>query len=56
MEERRSYLEIFLRELAQHKFIIESEEFVLFAQSDFVDKALNALPKQNPSEILEKYR
>lgn len=57
VEERRSLLERFLRELAKFKFLINSSEFAIFARRQGeVDKALDVLPKQTPGQILEKYR
>ena len=57
VEERRTLLERFLRELAKFDFIIESKEFKIFSrgQGD-VDEQLSKLPKQTPLAILQKYR
>ena len=57
VEERRSLLERLIREISQFDFLVESKEFQIFARgSGEVTKTLEDLPKQTPTEILEKYR
>lgn len=57
VEERRQLLERFLRECSKYDFIIESQEFRIFArQAGEVVDVLEKMPKQSPSQILEKYR
>jgi hypothetical protein len=57
VEERRSLLERFIREISMFDFLIESKEFQIFArgQGEVTDQ-LEKLPKQSPTEILEKYK
>lgn len=57
VEERRSLLESFIREISKFDFLIESKEMQMFARgAGEVAKQLEELPKQTPTEILEKYR
>lgn len=57
IEERRSLLDRFIRECAKFEFILESQEFRIFArQSGEVGDTLEKLPAQNPGQILDKYR
>lgn len=57
LEERRSLLERFLRELAQFKFIISSEEFKIFSRgAGEVLNSFKALPAVSPKDILDKFR
>ena len=58
LEERRQLLERFLKEIAKYEYIVTSSEFSIFARSgdNSVNVSLNALPKQPPIEILNKYR
>ena len=57
IEERRALLTRFIREIAQFEFIINSEEFKIFARTNGeIKKLIEALPKQRPKEILEKFR
>jgi sorting nexin-1/2 len=57
IEERRSLLERFMKEIGKHDYIIHSKEFKTFARDKGeVEKVLNALPKQTPMQVLEKYR
>ena len=49
VEERRSLLERFMKEVAKYDYIIYSKEFKIFARGKGeVDKVLYALPKQTP--------
>ena len=57
VEERRQLLERFIRECSKYEFIIESKEFKIFSrQAGEVNEVLEKMPKQTPSQILEKYR
>lgn len=57
VEERRSLLERLIREICNFDFLIESKEFQIFAHgSGEVTKILEDMPKQSPTEILERYR
>jgi sorting nexin-1/2 len=57
IEERRSLLERFMKEIGKYDYIIHSKEFKTFARDrGEVEKVLNALPKQSPMQVLEKYR
>jgi sorting nexin-1/2 len=57
VEERRQLLERFIQECSKYNYIIESEEFQIFARAagEIVDR-LDKLPKQGPGKILDKYR
>lgn len=57
LEDRRQLLERFMKEIAKFDYIVFSKEFKVFVRSQGdIDKVLNALPKQTPLQILEKYR
>ena len=57
VEERRQLLERFLRECSKYEFIIESQEFKIFSrQNGEVNEVLEKMPRQSPSQILDKYR
>jgi sorting nexin-1/2 len=57
IEERRSLLERFLKEIAKFDVLIHSKEFKIFSrEKGDIEKFLNALMKQTPMQILEKYR
>ena len=57
VEERRSLLERFMKEIAKFDYIVYSKEFKVFARGKGeIDKVLFALPKQTPMQVLEKYR
>jgi sorting nexin-1/2 len=57
IEERRSLLDRFIRECAKFEFILESQEFKIFArQSGEVGETLEKLGAQTPGQILDKYR
>ena len=57
VEERRYYLERFLRKLAKFDFVLSWEEFKIFARiNGNIDKFLTNLPKQNIDTILTKYK
>ena len=49
IEERRSLLERFMKEIAKYDYIVFSKEFKIFARmKGEVDKILFALPMQTP--------
>jgi sorting nexin-1/2/sorting nexin-4 len=56
IQERRYYLERFLRKLARFGFIINGQEFQMFArpQSPDVEKALGKLPKMTAQDLYER--
>ena len=58
LQERRFYLERFLRKLAQYDFIINSQEFQIFArpQGLEVDKSLSRLPKMSSSQLYDRLK
>lgn len=57
VEERRSLLERFMKEISKYDYIIHSKEFKIFSRGKGeIDKILFALPKQTPMQVLEKYR
>jgi sorting nexin-1/2 len=57
IEERRSLLERFMKEVAKYDYLVNSQELKIFARDHGdVEKILSALPKQTPLMILEKYR
>ena len=57
VEERRSLLERFMKEIAVYDYIVFSKEFKIFARGKGeVDKVLPMLPKQTPMQVLDKYR
>lgn len=46
-----------MKEIAKYDYIIYSKEFKVFARGKGeIDKVLQALPKQTPMQVLEKYR
>ena len=50
-------LERFMKELARFDYLVNSKEFKIFArEKGDIEKILNALMKQTPMQILEKYR
>ena len=58
LQERRFYLERFLRKLARYDFIINSQEFQLFARPQGLDveKSLNKLPKLSNSQLYDRLK
>jgi hypothetical protein len=57
IEERRSLLNRFIFECSKFPFIIESKEFRIFArQAGEVSETLERLPRETPTQILEKFR
>mmetsp|Transcript_23403 Transcript_23403/g.17821 ORF Transcript_23403/g.17821 Transcript_23403/m.17821 type:complete len:180 (+) Transcript_23403:587-1126(+) len=57
IEERRSLLERFMKELSRFDYLVYSKEFKIFTrQQGDIEKLLTAQVKQSPMQILEKYR
>lgn len=58
LQERRYYLERFLRKLARFDFIIESQEFQLFSRPNGIDveKGLNRLPKLGAGSMYDRMK
>jgi len=57
VEFRRALLERFMRECSKYEYLIESKEFKIFSRgTGEVDGQLYKLPRQTPTQILEKYR
>lgn len=57
IEDRRQLLERFVKEIAKFDYIVFSKEFKVFVRGQGeIDKVLQALPKQTPLQVLEKYR
>lgn len=57
VEERRSLLERFMKEIAKYDYIVFSKEFKVFARGKGeIDRVLLSLPKQTAMQVLEKYR
>jgi len=55
--ERRYYLERFLRKIAKYDFLLNSEEFLLFARpSGDIEKILAKIPKLPTQTIIERIR
>ena len=58
INERRFYLERFLKKMSQFKFILDSKEFLCFSRpavSD-IEKQLNQLPKITTSDVVDRIR
>ena len=57
VEERRSLLERFMKELAKFEYLTNSKEFKIFArEKGECDKLLGMMTRQTPIQILEKYQ
>ena len=58
INERRFYLERFLKKLSQYDFILNSQEFTIFSRpSGDITKMLDMMPKTATSaEIVDKYK
>lgn len=57
INERRFYLERFLKKLSQYDFILNSQEFTIFSRpSGDICKMLDGIPKGSSGEIVEKYK
>lgn len=58
INERRFYLERFLKKISPFDFILDSQEFLLFSrpkQGGDIEKMLGALPRLTGSQLVEKY-
>ena len=58
LQERRFYLERFVRKLSHYEFIINSQEFQIFARPQGLDveKSLNKLPKLSNSQLYDRLK
>ena len=58
LQERRFYLERFLRKMARYDFIVNSQEFQIFARPQGLDveKSLNKLPKLSSSQLYDRLK
>jgi len=57
INERRFYLERFLKKLSQYDFILNSQEFTIFSRpSGDIIKMLDMVPKTSSGDIVEKYK
>lgn len=57
VEERRYFLEKFLRKLALNDFVLISEEFKIFSRlTGDIKKPLSNLPKMSPFAILDRFK
>lgn len=58
LQERRFYLERFLRKLARYDFIVNSQEFQIFARPQGLDveKSLNKLPKLSSTQLYDRLK
>ena len=57
INERRFYLERFLKKMSTYDFILNSQEFTIFSRpSGDIEKMLGAIPKSSSSDIVEKYK
>mmetsp|Transcript_39706 Transcript_39706/g.60850 ORF Transcript_39706/g.60850 Transcript_39706/m.60850 type:complete len:311 (+) Transcript_39706:22-954(+) len=57
INERRFYLERFMKKVSVFEFLLNSQEFLIFSRpSGDVDKMLSNLPKSSSVDIVEKYR
>jgi hypothetical protein len=57
INERRFYLERFLKKVSAFKYIINSQEFSIFARPPGdIDKYLSGLKKPTTAELVDKYR
>lgn len=55
ISERRYYLERFLRKIAKYDFLVNSEEFQIFARPNGdIEKLLTKLPKLTTLSIIER--
>ena len=58
VEERRYFLNKFMRDCCQLPYLFESQEFMLFLRppTDNIEKALEALPKRTTNDFMAVYR
>ncbi len=57
INERRFYLERFLKKVSVFEFLLNSQEFLIFSRpSGDVEKLLGNLPKSSTVDVVEKYR
>jgi len=57
INERRFYLERFLKKMSAFEYILNSQEFTIFSRPNGdSEKMLGAVPKSSSGDIVEKYR
>ena len=58
LQERRFYLERFLRKIAKYDFVINSQEFQIFCRPQGLDveKSLSKLPKLSNSQLYDRLK
>ena len=58
LQERRFYLERFIKKVSRYDFIINSQEFQIFSrpQGLEVDKSLSKLPKLSNSQLYDRLK
>jgi hypothetical protein len=57
INERRFYLERFLKKMSAYDFVLNSQEFIIFSRPNGdIEKMLNAVPKCSSIDIVTKYR
>lgn len=57
INERRFYLERFLKKMSAFEYILNSQEFTIFSRPNGdIEKMLGAVPKSSSGDIVEKYR
>ena len=57
INERRFYLERFLKKISGLDFLVKSQEFLIFSNpKGDIDKQLSNLPKLSTSDIVEKFK
>ena len=58
LQERRFYLERYMKKLARYDFIINSQEFQIFARPQGLDveKSLSKLPKLSSAQLYDRLK
>jgi hypothetical protein len=57
INERRFYLERFLKKMSAYDFILNSQEFYCFSRpKGDIEKILGAIPKASSAEVVTKYK
>ena len=57
INERRFYLERFLKKMSPFEFLLDSAEFKIFSRPNGdIEKLLGGMPKMNTTETVEKYK
>ena len=55
IEERRRFLDLFCKRIAQLPHLFYSEEFEIFKRTASQESVLNALPRETPNDLINKY-